>query len=207
MKRCKSVFAGWRVLILTVCLIVPGLIETAYSQTDESTMLLIQKTPPEGGNVTPRDGIHDVSLGSEVVLTATTKPGYQFVYWVGDVADATSNRTTVYLDGPKIVIAVFERIDRELLLDNEVSTSASIGGAYTTAGDYGRQGYTGGGGKRPHKYRPPIPPPTTDIEVPVPEAGDDNDVPVPEVPEPATVLLLGLGGVTIITRRRHRNTA
>ena len=207
MKRCKSVFAGWRVLILTVCLMVPGLIETAYSQTDESTMLLVQKTPPEGGNITPRQGVHDVSLGSEVVLTAIAKPNYQFVYWVGDVTDATSNRTTVYLNGPKIIIAVFERIDRELLLDSEISTSAPIGGAYATAGDYSKQGYTGGGDKRPHKYRPPPSSPTTDPYVPVPEAGDDNDVPVPEVPEPATVLLLGLGGVTIITRRRHRNTA
>jgi len=207
MKQCKSVFADWRVLILSVCLMVPCFIETAYPQTDESTTLLIQKTPPEGGNITPGQGIHDVSLDSEMVLTAIAKPGYQFVYWVGDVADATSNRTTVYLNGPKIIIAVFERIDRELLLDSEISTSASIGGAVATGGDYSKQGYTGGGGKRPHKYRPPIPPPTTDLEVPVPEDGDDNDVPVPEVPEPATVLLLGLGGVTIITRRRHRNTA
>ncbi len=63
MKRCKFVFADWLVLVLVVCLMMPGLVETAYSQTDESTMLLIQKTPPEGGNVTPRDGIHDVSLG------------------------------------------------------------------------------------------------------------------------------------------------
>lgn len=170
-----------------------GLIEPAYCQSDDP-VLLLQQTPPEAGKITPSVGVHNFESGTEVTLTAVPKPGYQFVYWLGDVSDPTANRTIVYLDAPKIILAVFERSEFEFLLAEERSQSAPGGGLFASAPDYARQGYTGGGAKRPPKWRWPTPPEPEEPEEP-------EDFPVP-IPEPATVLLLGFGSLALLRKRR-----
>ena len=104
----RTFVVGWQSIVLAIVVIVGGLAGPAYCQTN-GVALLLQQTPVQGGTLNLSMGVHNFELYTEVTLTAIAKPGYQFVYWLGDVRDSTSNNTTVYLDGPKIIIAVFER--------------------------------------------------------------------------------------------------
>ena len=191
MKRNSSIFNRWKAVILAVMFISCALLEPAYCETD-GTALLLQQTPPQGGTITPDVGVHHFGLNTDVTLTAVPRPGYQFVYWLGDVSDPAANRTVVYLDAPKIVIAIFERAEYEFLDVQERAQSAPGGGLFRSAADYARQGFGGGGGRRSNGPRPPD-------QEPQPE---DDDFPVP-IPEPATVCLLGLGGLILLRRRRR----
>ena len=189
-KRNNTIFIGWHVVILTLMVLLCCCLEPAYCQTND-TVLLLQQTPPEAGKITPGVGVHNFESGTEVTLTAVPKPGYQFIYWLGDVSDPTANRTIVYLDAPKIVLAVFERSEFEFLVTEERSQSAPGGGGLlASAADYARQG-GGGGAKRPPKRRGPTPP----------EPEEPEDFPVP-IPEPATILLLGFGSLALLRKRR-----
>jgi len=195
MRRSNSIFIGWHVVILALMVFLCGLIEPAYCQSDDP-VLLLQQTPPEAGKITPGVGVHNFESGTEVTLTAVPKPGYQFIYWLGDVSDPTANRTIVYLDAPKIVLAVFERSEYEFLVVQESSQSAPGGGGlFASAPDYARQG-GGGGAKRPSKWRRPTPP-----EPEEPEEPEEPYIPVP-IPEPATILLLGFGSLALLRKRR-----
>ncbi len=199
MKWYDSIFVGWQSAVLAFVVIVIALPGLAYCQTD-GTALLLQQTPPQGGTISPSAGVHNFAPHTEVVLTAVPKPGYQFVYWLGDVSDPTTNSTTAYLDVPKIIIAVFQRLEYEFEIYEEMATSVPYGGLRGSAGDYARGGGGGGGGRRRPKWRWPTPPEQPEPpDFPTPEEG--NDFPVP-VPEPATGVLLVLGGLFALTGRR-----
>ncbi len=150
--------------------------------------LLIQPSPAQGGVVEPSPGVYHFAPNTDVVLTATAKPGYNFLHWLGDVSDPTANRTVARVDKPKIIIAVFE----------QVPYSTSVGGgtvgrtfepqgyegsldsrAPSNTHSSGSGGYSGGGGDD--------------------GGGEEGDT--PPVPEPATVILLGLGGLMALSRR------
>jgi len=199
MKRNKVVFMRWQTLMLALMLISKGLLAPAYSQTGDPALLL-QQSPAQGGEITPSTGIHHYDLNSDVTLTALPKPGYQFIYWLGDVSDTTANSTTVYIDGPKIVIAVFEQIKHEFVVMETPAQSAPGGGMIPSAADYAQQGAGGGAPGRRTRPRTPTPPPQEPLPdvLPVPKM---QDFPVP-IPEPATSLLLVLG--SLFTLARHR---
>jgi hypothetical protein len=192
----NSIASGWLCAILPLMVITACLAAPAYCQTT----LMVQQSPPDGGTVTPAVGVHDFAPNSEVTLTAVPKPGYQFVYWLGDVSDATSTRAVTYLNTPKIIIAVFVRSEYEFLLGSDAIRSMPVGGLYASARDYGNQGGGGASVGRPPSFSSPSPPEDKQ-NVPVPEP---HNVPVPEpVPEPATVVLLILGGfLTSVIRRK-----
>jgi hypothetical protein len=192
MKRNNSIFIAWQLVVLALMVFLCGFPEPAYCQTN-GTVLLLQQTSAESGAITPGPGVHHFESGTEVTLTAIPKPGHQFIYWLGDVSDSTANSTIVYLDAPKIVLAVFEQSEYEFLLAQENSQSAPGGGGlFPSAADYARQGYTGGGAKRPHK-----PTRLTAAETEEPEESDDI-----LTPEPATILLLGFGSLILLRKRR-----
>ena len=116
MKPGGPPFIGWRGLISAIAIIVCWLFAPAYCQTPD-VALLLQQTPSKGGAITPTAGVHHFELNSEITLTAAPKPGYQFLYWLGDVSDPAATKTVVYLDKPKIVIAIFGRTENGTLVE------------------------------------------------------------------------------------------
>jgi hypothetical protein len=197
MVKNNSIFSGCQKLILVAVLAgsVWAPAKSAYCQTHQP-ILLLQQIPPNGGTITPDTGVHHFELNTSVTLTANPQPGYQFVYWLGDVSNPTSNRTTTYLNAPKIIVAIFERAEYELegMVEIGQGIPGRFGGARrATPADYSRRGYSGGGAPRPSTRRAPPKPP----EPPLPPP----EVPVP-IPEPATVVLLAVGSFLALAVRK-----
>jgi len=140
-----------------------------------SVALLVQQTPPQGGNVSPGVGVHDIAKNSVVTLTATPKPGYQFAYWLGDVADAVSATTIASLESPKMIIAVFERNDFALEAYEPGPTSAPNENLRRGDQDLVAQSNSPVAGKRSHSNGGP-----SYDEPEDPEDPEDNDFPVPD---------------------------
>ena len=181
--------------------------------SSQDISLLLEQIPAQGGTVTPDIGIHHLSPNSEVTLTANPKPGYQFVCWLGDVSDPKSNTTVAYINGPKIIIALFERNDGEDLLPMVNSSGGGGGGGSTglagggSTADYANpSGLMSGGGKsvKPKIFspEPQIIPWSNDLENPSTFLAPVEEDPV--VPEPATGILLALGSLLTLTRYRAK---
>jgi hypothetical protein len=214
LKHNGSISVGGRLTIITAAIVLCVSLQTAYGQMNDPALLL-QQSPVDGGIITPATGVHKLALGSEITVTAVPRPGYQFVYWMGDVDEPTASTTTLYLDAPKIVIAIFERVQFEQLFTAGASQNRPGGGLWRSISQPTQSGFGGPGGRRPRGFRWPTsddeePPddeePGEDFpipegeEFPIPEGGDD--FPSPEIPEPATVLLLGLGSLVLLRKRR-----
>ena len=188
-------FVGCKGLISAIAIIVGCLFAPAYCQTSD-VALLLQQTPAKGGVMTPIAGVYHFKLNSEVTLTAVPKPGYQFVYWLGDVSDPAATSTVVYLDKPKIIIAVFEQSEYGVLAGEEGMPGGGGGGGgggsglVTTVANYGRTGggISGGAGGVKPKLRKPVYPKSSEV-----------------IPEPATGVLLVLGSLFAFARRGVKN--
>ena len=172
--------------------------------------LLIQTSPPEAGTVTPGMGIHKIEIGQTVALSATPKPGFRFLYWLGDVSSTSSVDTTISVNSPKLVVAVFARDD----FDEKLSGAGIVDGQSFSGGRGGVNPIQSPGGvspsygyfEAPRYIFPNIPEEPNDNTDDIPVPGQNDDIPVPgdnEVPEPATFVLLGLGS-SIFLRRRKR---
>jgi len=171
----------WAGIVLAATIIVaPG---AAYGRTGD-VMLLLEQSPVKGGEITPVAGMYHFEPGSQVSLTAVPKPGYQFLYWLGDVSDPAAASTVVHLDKPKIIVAVFENTGR--ILGKGVPAGGGGGGALfpTPAGLKWP-----GGLNASSSTRPPTKPHAYVIE------GNEP------VPEPATGALLLVGGLLALRRR------
>ncbi|MBL7154147.1 MAG: PEP-CTERM sorting domain-containing protein [Phycisphaerae bacterium] len=203
MKGVCPISIGTRVLILaffvlSLFLAGPGQCQTA------GVALLLQQSPAGGGVVSPEVGVHHYAEDEEVTLIAVPKPGYQFVYWLGDVLDPTANKTTALLDKPKIIIAIFQRVESGQLAVGQNRPAGGGGGAIVTPGQAispsaVRTGSPGGGGgstpTTPTEGDDPFPPDDPPLDPP------DDPYDPPDVPEPATGLLL-LGGLALLRNRR-----
>lgn len=164
--------------VLSLLVVLGGLLAPAHCQP-AGVALLIQYTPSQGGAITPSTGVHYFAPNSQVTLIATPRPGYRFLYWLGDVSDPVASTTVTYLDLPKIVIAVFE----QARYGNLASGGGGGGGGVRTSlvartADYSWQSSGIGGG-------------------PNPEAPPDKPRNGKPTPEPTTLLLLGLGAVML----------
>ncbi len=199
MERCKSKVTILKTLapVMAALIIVMG--ERGYCQS-QGYALMVQKTPVDAGAVTPQVGIHKRDLNEVVTLKATPKPGYWFVYWLGDVSNPTTHETTILVDAPKIVIAVFERAEYELPIEKGEMMSGSGRGGMHSTGNPIRGGRGGGGGGRGGIRRPRREPPKSDFPV-----ANEQDFPVP-VPEPGTIVVFGLGAVSMFVTRRPKKT-
>lgn len=186
--------------------VVPAYCGTGYA-------LLLEQTPIEGGVVTPGAGVHNFTPGQTVTVAAAPRPGYQFVRWMGDVSAADAGTTTVTLDSPKVLVAVFERVEYSLPIPaQEPREENGGGGASGGSRDTGSsrmvfQSYTINGGgdvspattplyNRPRYVNNII---NNSIDtgkgLPTPDGGDN-------VPEPTTIMILGLGAVMGLSRRK-----
>ena len=201
MKRSNSksggygAVVGWTILLF--CLAGPGYCE------EDGTALLLEISPVNGGTLNLLPGVHTYDRDAEVTLSAVPNPGYQFIYWIGSVTDAISNTTTVYLDAPKIVIAVFERSKFAFVeLEEGPQGSLGRGGLIPSAQDYAAGLEDAVGGKRPPGQHFPQPPKPNE-NVPVPEEGADFPVPVPE---PATIVFIFTGMLPLAKCKRRRTT-
>lgn len=202
--------------VFVLCLSMP-----AYAQ-EGAYALLIQSSPPDGGVVSPGMGIQKVGIGQTVTLSATPKQGYRFLYWLGDVESNTGPDTTVTVASPKLIIAVFARED----FDDELPGLGVINGIYGGGGggfiNPVRSAASVNPGAMPIDFDYPVSqmiaplqptvsrnPTEEPIETPddIPVPGEEDDIPVPgdnEIPEPATLLLLGLGSTVFLKGQRKR---
>ncbi|MBN2591549.1 MAG: PEP-CTERM sorting domain-containing protein [Sedimentisphaerales bacterium] len=190
---------GLRSVFLAAVIVVSCTFSSAYCQSQKIT-LLVQQTPSDGGQVTPNEGTYKYDQNSEVTITAAPNKGYEFLYWLGDVSDQESISTTVRLDKPKIVIAVFE--PAKSALDVPERDIPNVGGGGGSGGGLGGNRVTignsvslsgGGGGVKPQ--------PQTPIYIPIPAGGQP-----PAVPEPTTGLLLAIGSLFTFTKRRKKTS-
>ena len=201
---CKNGFYN----LLTLMIVL--LVSVTAAAADEGYALLIQTSPPDAGTVAPGIGVHDVVVGQTVALSAMPKQGYQFLYWLGDVSSNIGPDTTVSVDTPKLVIAVFTKMG----FDEDLPGAGISDGQYSPSG---RRFYSPI--QSPAAVSPGIPfdepsfnfptppePPTGDIPVPG-EEPDNDDIPVPgdnEVPEPATIVLLGIGSCIFLRTKNKQ---
>ena len=191
MKRYNSV--GWQGVMTAILITLGVLLSPAFSQLPGVTLLL-QQSPAQGGTVIPAPGVYDFALGAEVTLTAVPKAGYHFVCWLGDVSDPTSSTTTACLNKPKIIIAVFQQTDYDVLLVGG-GMSGSRRGVSGAIASPSFSSYTPS--DNDDNPTPPEPPDKEDDPEPPPPPP-----PPPPVPEPATMMLLGLGGLALLRGRR-----
>jgi hypothetical protein len=192
MKRCRNKnrprkVSSILVLLLGIVAILAGMklpAIAAEATADSGFALLLQPSPADGGNIMPGDGVHRVQIGGSIPLTAVPKRGYRFLYWLGDVGQTDRVRTSVRMDSPKLVVAVFEREQFENLLPTGIVSGSSTGGLIRSPG------FTSASGGDITPYNPPENPPNNPPDNP------------PVVPEPASFLLLGLGLFAVSRMRK-----
>jgi hypothetical protein len=215
MMKIKKIFAGTLTTAMVVAVISVVFAGPAYCEP-ENIALFVQETPAGAGKISPGTGVHHFGSGEQVVLTAVPRSGYQFVYWLGDVSDPAASSTITYLTSPKIIIAVFERVKYEFLAMEGETESMGGSNLVGSGADYSNQGYSGGGSPRPsnpHSRSTPEKPEEKEGDFPVPDKGNDfpvpdegNDFPVPDepIPEPATGILMILGSLAVLSRRKTK---
>ena len=153
---------------------------------------LILRQTPLGGKIIPSPGVYCFSPGSTVALTAVAEPDFQFVYWLGEVSDPTSETTLVLLDKPKIVIAVFHPTRFE---PGKVELP-TVGGGFGAAPK--RRWFAGGAAGYGTAHA------GTGFAISVPYTSYVRPGYKPEpIPEPGTWVLIVLGATVILRRRRH----
>jgi len=165
-----------RVLAFVMAVAITVIGQVAFCAEPGYT-LMIQQSPADAGTISPEVGVYRPGVNDAVTLNALPNTGYRFLYWLGDVVDPAENRTTVRVDAPKIIIAVFERNGNEL----QMSGSASRPGRSGTAA---RRERSRGGSVSSLPPPPPSQP--------------------PPIPEPSSITILGLGGLWLIRRVKKR---
>jgi hypothetical protein len=174
-------------LLIAAAVLALGLTGRGYGQ-GSAYELCIEQSPAQAGRLTPDSGTHRFSADAVVVLSAEPQPGYQFAYWLGDVADPKAQRTTVQVNSPKVVVAVFQPARRDYPKEILGGGGGGGGGSKTVATlvDLSTPGWSiasGGTRAKAEIASKPVP------------------LPAP-VPEPATIALLGLGALAL--RRKLR---
>lgn len=78
------------------------------------------------GTIAPAVGEHDYAAGTVVNILAVPAEGYEFVSWAGDVADPSSEITTVTMDADKTVTANFTALPTHYNLVMKISGGGTI---------------------------------------------------------------------------------
>jgi len=184
-KGCKmKLYYGGFVSSLLLCLCGLTMAQGNYS-------VLVQESPAGAGEIKPGIGVHSYGVSETVTVSTIPKAGYKFVTWLGDVSDPTANRTQLTVDGPKIVIAVFERDQYSFAAMD--AAQVSVGPERLTPNSVTFGGDLGSGITK-----------TDDPDYP--DDPDDPYEPDDPVPEPLTVSLLSLGGMYLLCKKRVKTT-
>jgi hypothetical protein len=175
--------------------------------------LLIEQTPIDGGTVTPGLGVHEHEKNAVLGLRAVPKPGFKFLYWLGDVEEMEENETSVEVDSPKIIVAVFSRTES---IGGGVDAGSTISRGRTTLRNSGSSVRNKGAG-RGAKPRDPVKRSYTPFDpFDLSDPSDLSDLfdlfnlfnqlnpPEEEVPEPATLLIFGVGSLMVMKTRRKK---
>lgn len=207
-------------LVRTVTISLCLLLLAGVSLAQGGHSLMIQSSPVNGGMISPampQSGVLTAQMNERMVVTAVPNPGFRFVYWLGDVEDITANSTSVTVDGPKILVAVFEREDNQesVLAGSSTPNGPGYGGARSSYNGVQAGGPSNSGAGSPSRpsitfppsvtppntppVNPPTPPNTPSNETIGPGDPNPND---PPVPEPASIMLMGLGGLMLRKMRR-----
>jgi hypothetical protein len=184
MKWGESISALWRGIILAIAIVALGPFTSSNARAKD-VMLLLEQSPINGGAISPVPGMYHFEPDSRVTLTAVPKPGYRFLHWLGDVSDPSATKTVVHLNKSKIVVAVFEQNDYRLGKPEGLPTGGGGGsGPFPTPADLSWPGgFSASGGN-------------TRIQ-PITYVIRDSE----PVPEPATGVILLLGGILTLRRR------
>jgi len=121
------------------------------------------------------------------------------------VVDGTTEETTVVVDSPKIIIAVFERIEYSTLTElDTIRPGIGRGGAMAVGTDFRIGPKINPGGRKDRDWDWPKKKPPPDFPVPDDDTGHDFPVPDDEpIPEPATIAMIGLGAI-LLKERKHK---
>ncbi len=201
-----------RFITATVCLSVLAVLMTSGTAfaAQGGYSLVLQVSPANGGVVTPAassEGVYSAYAEENVTVSATPSPGYRFVYWLGDVGDQTANETSVSMNAPKMVVAVFERSDFDFsqVVSRSVSSPGG-GGLRRSPSPISNNSTPSAAGGYVPDY-PDFPDFPEDPEDPD-EENPGDDLPVPgkmgeenPIPEPATVFIFGAGAVLVRNRK------
>jgi hypothetical protein len=191
---------------MTMAVMLLGIVLTmpVMAADQSGYALLLESSPAHGGKIVPGNGVYKIQIGQDVPLVAVPEKGYRFLYWVGDVGQTDAARTTVLMDSPKLIVAVFER-DKFEEMEPVLMEAAGQAQGGMTASPYPLTGASGIWG-----WDPIIEPRPTPKPKPTPESDDfpvpGDPFPVPDdkpVPEPMTLLLFGLGSVAVMRTRRR----
>jgi len=158
------------------------------AQSDYS--VLMQESPPGSGEIKPGIGVHSFGASETITLTTAPKQGYHFVSWLGDVEDPSANRTQLLVDGPKIVISVFERDQFSFAAADSPQISVGPESLYP----------------RSDTYTNSISTMASSSDDSDDDDDDDSDDPEDPVPEPLTITMLGLGASLIWRKQLFRKS-
>ena len=125
-------------------------------------------------------------------MRAVPKPGFKFLYWLGDVDEMSESETSVQLDSPKIVVAVFSPAENAGGGGAESGLTLSRG--YTTLRN-SRVSLRSSAGVRGATPRDPV-------RWSYPQRSYNTEE---IVPEPASLLILGMGSLIVIKSRKKKN--
>ena len=203
-KQCPKNITVGSIVCLTIAILGIPLFPLASCHAEQLTIaeryaVLVEQSPVDAGFVTPEPGIHEHDENNILMLRAIPKPGYTFLHWLGDVDDMTANETFTTTSSPKIIIAVFHRKGNLGRLSASITESTEGRGLTTLRRNNppirNSGGFRGGGGGTVPPYTPPpYSPPSYDP----PEEEEE------EVPEPATLLTLGLGAIILMQCYRKK---
>jgi len=160
----------------------------AVARSDE-VELVLDRSPSEGGLVTPGAGVHRFAPRADVTITALPQPGYRFAYWLGDVVDPTSSTTCIRMGISKAVVAVFEADQAETSTEPRQDVIVESHGG----------GGGGGGGGLVHTAANFWVGGSISVSGGTPSSGQTivRESPSAPVPEPATLALMGLGAAIL----------
>jgi len=186
-KRMDSIIFGRAVLSL-IFWAMPAMALFPVESRAETVALVLKQSSFLGGQISPEPGLYYFEQNTEVKLTANARSGYMFVGWLGNVSDPTAITTVVYLDQPKVVVAVFEHVISEVQGEDTERATISGGSSGGFARRYGGISVGAVGGGSSYSYARP----------------SDRTRPCVVIPEPATIILFGLIAIKIRRRSPHR---